>query len=168
MPKSKSLQAPGPFLAKMLEKYNLTPFRLSKDIRLSQSAVRLLVLGENRITVPVALRLAKYFKTDPKLWLTIQMDWEIAEAENDKDIAKIVKSISTVKKAAPKKKAKAVKVKAGSQKAKKALKPKAKKAAAAKKPVKKVIKPKKPVAVKKKAPVKKAVRKAGRKPAAKK
>jgi len=139
MPKSKSLQAPGPFLANMLEKYNLTPFGLSKDIRLSQSAVRLLVLGENRITVPVAFRLAKYFNTNPEFWLVMQMRWEIAEAEKNKDIISIVKSIPLVKKDAGKK---------------------APKTAAAGKVAKKTAKPKKVAVKKKPAPAKKVAKKA--------
>ena len=142
MTKSNFLQAPGSFLALMLEKHKLAPFRLSKEIHLSQSAVRLLVLGKNRITVPVALRLAKYFGTDPEFWLVMQMKWEIAEAEKNKDLMKIVKSISRMKKgSAPKKKS----------------------APGNRAAVRRVTKPKKPATVKKPAPVKKAVRKAVRK-----
>ena len=104
MPRSKSLRAPGPFLTLMLKKYNLSPFRLSKDIHLSQSAVRLIALGETKISVPVALRLAKYFNTNPEFWLAMQMKWDISEAEKDKDLAGILKNISQVKKGpAPKK-----------------------------------------------------------------
>ena len=148
MPKSELLQAPGSFLTLMLEKYNLAPFRLSKEIHLSQSAVRLLVLGKNRITVPVALRLAKYFNTSPEFWLIMQVKWEIAQAEKDKDLMKIVKSISRMKTgSAPKKKS------AGAKKS----------ATGSRAAVRRVTKPKKPTAVKKPAPVKKTVRKAAKK-----
>jgi len=134
MPKSTSLQAPGSFLAQMLEKYKIAPFRLSKDIHMSQSAVRLLVLGKNRITVPVALRLAKYFNTTPESWLTIQMKWEIAEAGKNKDLMNIVKGISLAKKGVePKKKPVAAKKTVAAKKpAAAGKKAKAKKPAAAK------------------------------------
>lgn len=98
MPKSKSLQAPGSFLALMLEKHNLNPFKLAKDIHLSQSAVRLIVLGKTRISVPVAFRLAKYFNTNPELWLLMQMEWDIAEAAGNKALMDIIKNISRAKK----------------------------------------------------------------------
>ena len=147
MPKSNSLQAPGPFLTLMLKKYNLTPFRLSKDIHLSQSAVRLIALGKTKISVSVALRLAKYFNTNPEFWLSMQMKWDLNEASGDKELMQIVKSISkaekkpvvkkaVTKKAAPAKKKTAVK-KTAVKKTAAAKKPAAKKPAAAKKPVKK-------------------------------
>jgi addiction module HigA family antidote len=82
----------------MLEKYKLSPFKLSKDIYLSQSAVRLIVLGKTKITTSVAMRLAQYFNTNPEFWLAMQMKWDIAEAAKDKDLVKIVKSISRAKK----------------------------------------------------------------------
>ena len=92
------LQSPGAFLTMLLEKHNLNPFKLSRDIHLSQSAVRLIALGETRISVPVAMRLAKYFGSNPESWLMMQMKWDIAEASKDGELAKIVKSISRFKK----------------------------------------------------------------------
>ena len=98
MPRSKTLQAPGPFLALMLKKNNLNPSKISRDIHLSQSAIRLITLGEIKISVQVAFRLAKYFNTNPEYWLAMQMYWDIAEAEKDKELMKIIKSISKAKK----------------------------------------------------------------------
>jgi addiction module HigA family antidote len=176
MAKSKSLTAPGPFLASLLEKYNLNPFKLSKDIHLSQSAVRLIVLGKNKISVPVAFRLAKYFNTNPEFWLAMQTKWDIAQAEKDKALMKIIGGISRVKKGAP-----PPAKKPAAKKPAKAKKPAAKKPAKAKKPaaakttrgrkpararkavaVRRVTKPKKPVAHRKPAPAKKTVRKAAK------
>jgi addiction module HigA family antidote len=113
---AKKLQSPGAFLTLMLEKYKLNPFKLSKNIKLSQSAVRLITIGKTKITTPVAMRLAKYFNTNPEFWLAMQMKWDIAEASKDKKLVKIIKSISKVtkasaggkKKAAPAKKKKAI------------------------------------------------------------
>jgi len=139
----KTLQSPGAFLTALLEKNHLNPFKLSRDIHLSQSAVRLIALGETRISVPVALRLARYFNTNPEFWLNMQMRWDLAEASKDRALMNIVNGISKftkdpaagkkpiprkppVKKAAPKKGA----ARKGAA-AKKAA-PKKKKAAAAK------------------------------------
>jgi len=95
---SKSIECPGAFLTHLLEKRNLNPFKISKDIYLSQSAVRLITLGKTRISVPVALRLAKYFNTNPEFWLTMQMKWDLAEASKDKALTNVVKSISAFSK----------------------------------------------------------------------
>lgn len=130
---TKELQSPGAFLALMLEKYNLNPFKLSKDIHLSQSAVRLITIGKTKITTPVAMRLAKYFNTNPEFWLAMQMKWDIAEASKNKDMIKMIKSIPLVSK-----------VPIGARK-----KPAAAKSAAAKKPAAKAkVAAKKPVAKK--------------------
>ena len=157
---AKVLQAPGPFLALMLEKYKLNPFKLSKDIQLSQSAVRLITIGQTKITVPVAMRLAQYFNTNPEFWLAMQMKWDIAEASEDKALMKIIKSIPKVSKGTA---ASAAKKSATTKNAAVAKKPAAKKPVAkktvAKKPVekKKAAAAKKPVAKKRVAAVKKPV-----------
>lgn len=138
---SKELQAPGPFLASMLEKHNLNPFKLSKDIYLSQSAVRLITIGKSKITTSVAMRLAKYFNNDPEFWLTMQMKWDIAEAAKDKALMKVVNNISRVSKApAGGKKKPAAAKKAAAKKPAKAKKALAKKPGAAKKPAAKPVK----------------------------
>ncbi|HCC34293.1 MAG TPA: addiction module antidote protein, HigA family [Ruminococcaceae bacterium] len=95
---AQTLQSPGSYLAGMLEKYKLNPFKLSKDIHLSQSAVRLIVIGKTKITVPVAMRLAQYFNTNPEYFLTMQMRWDLSEAAKDKELAKLIKSIPRVQK----------------------------------------------------------------------
>jgi addiction module HigA family antidote len=95
---AKPIQAPGPFLQLMLDKYKLNPFKLAKDIQLSQSAVRLITIGKTKISVPVALRLAKYFNTNPEYWLVLQMRYDLAEAAKDKALNKVIKGISRAKK----------------------------------------------------------------------
>ena len=97
MPKT-ATQSPGTFLTLLMEKHKLNPFKLSREIHLSQSAVRLIALGETRISVPVAVRLAKYFNTNPEFWLAMQMKWDLVLAAKDKELANIVKSISKFKK----------------------------------------------------------------------
>ena len=128
-----SIQSPGTFLTHLMEKHNLNPFKLSKEIQLSQSAVRLIALGETRITVPVALRLAKYFNTNPEFWLAMQMKWDLAQAAKDKELASVVKNISKFKKDPSAGKKPAAKKKAGKKAA--AKKPASNRAKIAKKKV---------------------------------
>ena len=100
----RNIQEPGPFLQLMLDKYHLNVLRMSRDIGVSQSAVRLLTLGKVRISVPVAVRLAKYFNTVPEYWLMLQMRYDLAEAAKDKDLMRIVRGISRQKNPADRKK----------------------------------------------------------------
>jgi len=95
---SKIVKSPGEFLSEMLQKRKISNLKLSKDIQLSQSAVRLIVLGKTRISVPVALRLAKYFNTNPEYWLDMQMRWDLAEAVQDKKLMDIVNKITRFQK----------------------------------------------------------------------
>jgi len=167
------LQSPGAFLAIMLEKYNLNPFKLSKDIQLSQSAVRLITIGETKITTPVAMRLAKYFNTNPEFWLAMQMKWDIAEASKDKALAKVIKGISRVTKApagGSEKKAATAKKATKKKTAKKKKTTTKKKAATKRKPAAKKPRAKKRVVTRKSASRKPATRKkpAARKPVARK
>ena len=39
-----------------------------------------IVLGKRGITADTALRLAKYLKTSPQLWMRLQADWDLHRA----------------------------------------------------------------------------------------
>jgi addiction module HigA family antidote len=149
MPK---VQSPGTVLKSLLDKYQLNPTALARDIKLSQSAVRQITIEKAKISVPIALRLAKYFSTTAKYWLDIQSAYDLAEAEKDAKLSDVLKVIGkakipspAAKKAAPaaKKPGKAGKPKAGKAKAK-AGKPKAVKAAKAKPAAKKATRKPRP------------------------
>jgi addiction module HigA family antidote len=92
MPKTK--QTPGTLLLDNLAKYGLNCNRLSKEIRCSQTALRLISLDKSRITTSIAVRLAKYFGTKPEFWLLAQMDFDLAKAANNKTLQKQLKGIS--------------------------------------------------------------------------
>ena len=92
MPKNK--KTPGTLLLELIEKYNLNCNRLSKEIKCSQTALRLISLDKSRITTSIAVRLAKYFQTKPELWLLAQMDYDLEKAAENKTLAKQLKGIS--------------------------------------------------------------------------
>jgi addiction module HigA family antidote len=92
MPKTK--QSPGSLLLDFLDKYDLNCNRLAKEIKCSQTALRLISLDKSRITTSIAVRLAKYFGTKPEFWLTAQMEYDLAKAANNKTLAKMLKDIS--------------------------------------------------------------------------
>jgi antitoxin HigA-1 len=80
--------------------YQLNPFSLSKELHLSNSAVRLLVIGKSKVTVPTALRLAKFSGQTPAYWLDLQRETDINEATKDKELQDILKAIPKAKKPA--------------------------------------------------------------------
>ncbi|MDR0709937.1 MAG: HigA family addiction module antidote protein [Spirochaetaceae bacterium] len=136
MPKA---QNPGVVLKSLLDKYQLNPTALARDVKLSQSAVRQIVIEKAKISVPIALRLAKYFGTPPKHWLDLQTAYDLAEAEKDAKLSEVIKSISKAKTPAPAAKKSAAVAKKGAKPApaaKGARSSAAKPAAAKKEPAK--------------------------------
>ena len=92
MPNTK--KSPGTLLLELIEKNNLNCNRLSKEIKCSQTALRLISLDKSRITTSIAVRLAKYFTTKPEFWLLAQMEYDLAKAANNKTLQKQLKGIS--------------------------------------------------------------------------
>jgi len=95
---SKTVNEPGVVLSSLIDKYQLNPYVLSKEIHLSYSAVRQIISGESKITVQSAFRLAKFFGQTPIYWLDLQRDTDILEAQKDKKFSAVIKGISKVKK----------------------------------------------------------------------
>lgn len=98
MPKIR--QTPGTLLLEHLDMYNLNCNRLSKEIKCSQTALRLISLDKSRITTSIAIRLAKYFSTKPEFWLLAQMDYDLEKAANNKTLEKALKGIGKAEKPA--------------------------------------------------------------------
>ncbi|MCL2066491.1 MAG: HigA family addiction module antitoxin [Treponema sp.] len=91
---AKTKQSPGSLLLGLLDKHGLNCNRLAREIKCSQTALRLISLDQSRITTSVAMRLAKVFSTNPEFWLVAQMKYDIDQAAGDKKLNKILKGIS--------------------------------------------------------------------------
>jgi addiction module HigA family antidote len=132
--KSPISSAPGTVLKeKFMDKYQLNPSQLAKALGLSQSAVRNVTINKAKITLPIALRLAKYFQTKESFWIDLQNAHDLAAIKDDKKFAALLGKIKTAQMPAKKTEVKKVDVKkTPAAKAKKGRKPAAVKAAAAK------------------------------------
>jgi addiction module HigA family antidote len=95
---AKQKKSPGSILLDYIDKYDLNCNRLSKEIKCSQTALRLISLNKSRITTSIAVRLAKYFNTKPEFWLLAQMEYDLEKAANNKTLARTLKSIPKAKK----------------------------------------------------------------------
>jgi addiction module HigA family antidote len=94
----KSLRTPGTELKILLGKHGLNCNRLAKAINMSNAMVRLLVLDKSPVSIAAAFRLAKFFKTEAKYWLNLQMEYDLAKADKDKKLAKDLGNITDISK----------------------------------------------------------------------
>ncbi|MEP6595702.1 MAG: HigA family addiction module antitoxin [Ginsengibacter sp.] len=71
---------PGEILLKeFLIPFDITAYKLAKDIEIPQTRISEIVKGNRRITADTALRLSKYFGNSAKFWLGLQDDFDIEE-----------------------------------------------------------------------------------------
>ena len=64
--------------------FELSAYRLAKDIGISQTRVSEILKGNRRITADTALRLSKYFGNSAKFWLGLQDDFDLEEEGRSK------------------------------------------------------------------------------------
>jgi addiction module HigA family antidote len=75
---------PGEILnEEFLIPFEISAYRLSKDIAIPQTRISEILKGNRRITADTALRLSRYFGNSAKFWLGLQDDFDIEE-ENKK------------------------------------------------------------------------------------
>lgn len=63
-----------------LEPLNISPYRLSKDIGVSQTRVSQILSGKRSITADTALRLSRYFGNSAQFWLNLQTQYDLRQA----------------------------------------------------------------------------------------
>jgi len=87
---------PGEILSEeFLISFNITAYKLAKDIKIPQTRISEIIKGNRRITADTALRLSRYFRNSPKFWLGLQDDFDIEEETAAK--RPILKSIKALK-----------------------------------------------------------------------
>lgn len=67
-------------LQEYMQPNRLSQYRLAVDIGVSPRRINQIVHGERAITADTALRLARYFGTEPTRWMTLQAQWDLARA----------------------------------------------------------------------------------------
>jgi len=78
---------PGPAIAPgelLLEEY-LKPLGVgqveaARRLGISLNRLNEIVLGKRSVTADTALRLARFLKTSPQLWMRLQADWDLHQA----------------------------------------------------------------------------------------
>lgn len=86
---------PGEILStEFLVPFNITAYKLAKDIEIPQTRISEILKGNRRITADTALRLSKYFGNSAKFWLGLQDDFDIEEELSTKGL--MLKSIKAL------------------------------------------------------------------------
>jgi len=92
-----SLIPPGEILAEeFMKPHRLSQNRLARDLDISPARVHDIVHGKSSITANIALRLAKYFRTTPAFWLSLQTDYDLRKAQRElgRDIEARVRTLT--------------------------------------------------------------------------
>lgn len=82
---------PGEILEEeFLKPYNISKYRLAKDIDVPPIRITEIVNGKRAITTDTALRLGKYFGNSPEFWINLQSNYDIRITE--KSMTNILKN----------------------------------------------------------------------------
>jgi addiction module HigA family antidote len=85
MERLKNIHPGEVLLEDFLKPLGLTPYKLAKDIGVQQSRVSQILRGERSITLDTAIRLARYLGTSPRIWLNLQLAYDLEELERAAD-----------------------------------------------------------------------------------
>ena len=71
---------PGEVLQEeFLEPFDITAYRLAKEIKIPQTRISQILHGRRRITADTALRLSEFFGNSAQFWLGLQDDYDLEE-----------------------------------------------------------------------------------------
>ncbi len=71
---------PGEVLREeFLEPFDITAYRLAKEIKIPQTRISQILQGRRRITADTALRLSEFFGNSAQFWLGLQDDYDLEE-----------------------------------------------------------------------------------------
>lgn len=84
MAKLKNIHPGEVLLEEFLIPFEISAYKLAKDIGIPQTRVSEIIKGNRRITADTALRLSKYFGNSAKFWLGLQDDFDLEEERKAK------------------------------------------------------------------------------------
>ncbi len=71
---------PGVILKEeFLDPFGVSAYKLSREIKISQTRISQIIKGKRRITADTALRLSEFFGNSPQFWMGIQDDYDLEE-----------------------------------------------------------------------------------------
>ena len=94
MIKLKNIHPGEVLLEEFLIPFNITAYKLAKDVNIPQTRISEILKGKRRVTADTALRLSKYFGNSAKFWLGLQDDYDLEEEKHSKK--EVLDSIQTL------------------------------------------------------------------------
>jgi len=89
---------PGEILAQeFLEPFEVSQYRLAKDISVPPRRINEIVHGKRAITADTALRLARYFGTSERFWMNLQARYDL-ELEKDRLGPRLKREVAALRK----------------------------------------------------------------------
>ena len=73
---------PGRILMREMAARKMTANQLAKEMFVPANRITALIDGQRGVSADIALRLGQYFGNDPKFWMNLQINYELALAEN--------------------------------------------------------------------------------------
>src|ERR1700674_1742430 len=67
-------------LEEYLKPMGVGQIEAARELGISLNRLNEIVLGKRGITADTALRLARFLKTSPQLWMRLQADWDLHQA----------------------------------------------------------------------------------------
>jgi addiction module HigA family antidote len=86
---------------KFMDQFQLKPAALAKGINTNPAVISNVLNGKQRITIPLALRLAKFFKTPDAYWTDLQYQYDLSKITQDSEFKAAIQAIKAVEKPKP-------------------------------------------------------------------
>ena len=98
MKKLKNIHPGEILLEEFLLPFEISAYRLSKDIGIPQTRISQILKGNRSVTADTALRLSTYFGNSAAFWLGLQNDYDLEkERRKNKDLLKTIRPLSNGK-----------------------------------------------------------------------
>ena len=82
-------------LEEFLKPFEISQYRLAKDISVSARRINEIVHGKRSITANTALRLSRYFGTSERFWLNLQIRHDL-EVEKDRLKGRLAREVAVL------------------------------------------------------------------------
>lgn len=83
-------------LEEFLRPMGITPYRLAKELNVPKTRIGAILKGRRSITADTALRLARFFGTSAKLWLNLQVSYDL-DIETDRLGGRIEEEVKPIR-----------------------------------------------------------------------
>lgn len=80
---------PGEHLAEFLDEFEISQYRLAKDVQVPPRRINEIVHGKRSITADTALRLGRYFGTSAQFWMNLQGNYDLEITKGAVDLGQI-------------------------------------------------------------------------------